>query len=60
MKCLKVDIEMHDKESCANGPKFVQAKFLVHGFNDVMWTDSIEYALSYIREELLRCDEYRK
>lgn len=60
MKCLKVDIEMHDKETCPNGSNFIQAKFLMHGFDDVMWTDDIESILAYVREELERCDSYKK
>lgn len=59
MTCLTVDIEMHSKDNCTYGPNFVQAKFLVHGFDDVMWTDSIEDAVNYIKEELTRCEEFR-
>jgi hypothetical protein len=31
-----------------------QAKYLVHGYDDVMWTDSIDDVLTYIKQDLER------
>lgn len=41
-----LDIEIYDpkKESCA------QARYLVHGHDDVLWTDDINHALDFLRE----------
>lgn len=55
LKCKKLDVEIHDPETCNNGKNFIQAKFLVHGFDDVMWTDSIEDVIAYIKEDLEKC-----
>jgi len=33
-----------------------QARYLVHGIDDSMWTDSIEDVISYLREELERLE----
>ena len=33
---------------------FVQARFLVHGYDDVLWTDSIEAVVGYLKEDLER------
>lgn len=29
-----------------------QARFLVHGWDDVLWTDDPDYAVAYLRSEL--------
>jgi len=31
---------------------FAQARFLVHGFEDVLWTNDYEEAAKFIRQEL--------
>jgi len=56
-KCITLDIEIHDPESCPDGAGFVQAKYLVHGHDDVLWTDSMDDALAYLRQCL---EELRK
>lgn len=45
-----LDIECYDP--CIN--TWAQATFLVHGIDDVLWTDSPEVAADYIRDELTR------
>lgn len=33
---------------------WAQAPFLVHGIDDVLWTESVDAVLAYLREELER------
>lgn len=53
-KCWTVDVEMHHPPTCPDGPNWPQARFLVHGLDDLLWTDDIDAAVAYIREELTR------
>ena len=50
--CYKLDIEFHDPQKCEMGKKWVQAKMLVHGYDDVMWTDNPEDALAFVKETI--------
>jgi len=45
-----LDIECYDKTVNT----WAQATFLVHGIDDVYWTDDPEEAASYIKSELIR------
>lgn len=36
---------------------WAQARYLVHGIDDVLWTDSLEAVLDYIRQEMIRIKE---
>lgn len=47
-----LDIEIHDKEGT-----WSQGTFLVHGWDDVLWTDSIEGALNFLRLDLEKAQE---
>lgn len=51
----RFDIEVYSKYSI-----WAQAKYLVHGYDDVFWTDSIDDALSSLKEELVKCDTNHK
>ena len=42
-----LDIEVYSKES-----KWAQGRYLVHGYDDVYWTDDINMALDALRTEL--------
>jgi len=44
-----LDIEIYDDEIVDN---WRQGKFLVRGYEDVMWTDDIEEALGFFRESI--------
>jgi hypothetical protein len=46
----RLDIEVYDRwgDGC-----WAQAKYLVHGRDDVMWTNSVDAALAYLRSDLL-------
>jgi hypothetical protein len=33
---------------------WAQAHYLVHGVDDVMWTDSLDEAIEYLKQELKR------
>ena len=48
---IKLDIEIYDTEDF--GKKWVQAKYLVHGWNDAYWTDSIDEALDFLKEQII-------
>jgi hypothetical protein len=34
--------------------EWAQAKFLVHGYDDVLWTDDIDQAVAFLKESALR------
>lgn len=40
-----VDIEIHDTKD-----GYSQAKYLVHGIDDVFWTDNLEDAFLFLKE----------
>lgn len=44
MKILTLDIELHKKDGWS------QAKYLVHCYSDVLWTDSLEEAFDALKE----------
>ena len=52
MSCYTFDVEVHDPEKCEYGKGFIQARYLVHGWEDVLWTDDIKAALDFIKESL--------
>ena len=41
------DIEVHSKDE-----GFSQARYLVHGWDDVLWTDDIDSAVAFMKESL--------
>ena len=43
-----VDIEIYDPEK----EHWAQGRYLVHGADDVYWTDDIDEALSFLRDSL--------
>lgn len=47
MDCFFVDVVCHD-DDCDQK----QARYLVHGKDDVLWTDDVEAVLAYLRREL--------
>ena len=47
------DIEIYDTKK----NKWAQARYLVHGWGDVMWTDDIEQASSFIKDSLKAYEE---
>jgi hypothetical protein len=48
-----LDIEIYEKA----GVGFAQAKYLVHGFEDVLWTDDLDEALAFLKQSII--DEER-
>ena len=44
-----VDITIYDKDKATDG--WAQATYCVHGHDDVLWTDDIEQAVAYLRED---------
>jgi hypothetical protein len=50
------DIEVYNPTN----DKWVQGKYLVHGFDDVLWTDDIDAAMQFLKKSALRAvEEYR-
>lgn len=47
MKCIRtLDIEIYDPSIEA----WAQARYLVHGHDDSLWTDDLDSALGFLRE----------
>lgn len=44
-----IDVEIYDTDK----DDWAQGRYLVHGHDDVFWTDDVEAALIFIRESLL-------
>ena len=44
----KLDIEIYDTQNS----KWAQAKYLVHGYDDVLWTDDLSLAIMFLAENL--------
>ena len=50
------DIEIFPAAEVGDG-KFAQCRMLVHGWDDVLWTDSPEAALDFLRESIVKALE---
>ena len=49
---IRVNIEVHNDY----GPDFMAlCRYLVHGWDDMLWTNDIEEALAFLKESLLKC-----
>lgn len=58
-ECFTLDVTMHDKgRTCPDGD-WAQAKYLVHGWDDTLWTDDIDEAMTYLKESLLQAEASR-
>lgn len=44
----KLDVEIYEPEKDG----WAQARYLVHGHNDVLWTDDIDAAVDFLRESM--------
>jgi hypothetical protein len=51
-----LDIEIYDSQE-DGGPQAPQARYLVHGHDDVFWTNSIDDALQFLRQSLEALDK---
>ena len=49
MRQYVLDVEVWDKKGT-----WEQGNFLVRGYDDVLWTDSVDEVASYIKSDLLR------
>jgi len=47
-----LDIEVFNEPS--DNETFHSGKYLVHGYDDVLWTDSIDDAVNYLKNDLKR------
>ena len=45
-----LDIEIYEK---AGSDVWAQAKYLVHGFEDVLWTDDLDEALAFLKQSII-------
>jgi len=43
-----LDIELHKKGS----DSFSQRKYLVHGWDDVLWTDNLDEAIKFLHQQM--------
>ena len=50
---MKLDIEVYDK---FGEGYWAQCRYLVHGYDDVLWTNDLEDALNYIRHDLYKAE----
>lgn len=50
MHILTVDIEVYNRGGL--GENRAQARYLVHGHDDVLWTDSLQDAINYLKHDL--------
>jgi len=49
-----LDIEIYEKAGDDGWVKnWAQAKYLVHGFDDVLWTDDIDDALAFLKHSII-------
>lgn len=55
MHILTVDIEVYNRGGL--GENRAQARYLVHGHDDVAWTDSIDEAMGFLKHSLERFEE---
>ena len=46
---LFVDIEYYEKYG---NEEWAQAKYLVHGIDDVLWTNDLDLAVEFLKESL--------
>lgn len=53
-----LDFEVHDSQQ-DGGPNAPQARYLVHGHDDLLWTNSIDEALQFLRQSLEHLDADR-
>ncbi len=58
---FRIDIEIYSHRSIEHKDDewytWKQARYLVHGIDDSMWTNDINEALSYLKEELKRLQD---
>ena len=47
MRIGTVDIEVHAKTEA-----YVQGRYLVHGDDDILWTDDLDAALAFVRDSV--------
>jgi hypothetical protein len=60
MKIMKSDmIAMLDIEIYGDygDHTWAQARYLVHGYDDVLWTDDLDAAVNYMRESILQAQK---
>ena len=50
-----IEIEVYDTKK----DKWAQAKFLVHGYDDILWTDDPDAAAQYAKESIIKMFESR-
>ena len=45
---FRLDIEVYESSN-----EWAQARYLVHGYDDVLWTDDLDEALLMLRDSIL-------
>lgn len=49
-----LDIEIYSEEIKDD---WKQGKYLVHGFSDILWTDDLDDAMSFLKESIKELEE---
>ncbi len=52
-----VDIEIYDSNIIDEWP---QGEYLVHGYDDVLWTDNLDDALSFLKQSIIEGGSYER
>ena len=52
MESQKIILDIEVYELYGEG-YFAQCKYLVHGYNDVLWTNNLDEAISFLRDSLV-------
>lgn len=52
-----MQVEVICYEKWGDDDVFAQARFLVHGFDDVLWTNDHKAAVEYLRQELKKWEK---
>ena len=53
---ITLDIEVHDIKDRS----WAQARYLVHGYYDVFWTDSLDDAMDFMKQSLLKYESHHE
>lgn len=59
-RCYQFEIIMHDVgKSCPEG-EWAQARYLVHGWDDTLWTNDLDEAVQFLRHSCQLAESERR
>jgi hypothetical protein len=56
MRLGTLDIEIYN----THNDTWAQGKYLVHGFDDVLWTDDLDAAVQYLKLSIIQLEKASK